>query len=126
MAYEGGHRKRPLKICSTNSLLKCKKNSKEIEEVFSTHDTGINERDLNVKVSQLCLSVCDPMTDTVHGILQARILKWVAFLFSRGSSQLRDRIQVSHIPEAKTRTTKNQDNINFTSYTKLTQNRSWS
>ena len=33
----------------------------------------------------------------VHGILQARILGWVAFPFSRGSSQPRDQIQVSHI-----------------------------
>ena len=33
----------------------------------------------------------------VHGILQARILEWVAFPFSRGSSQPRDQIQVSHI-----------------------------
>ena len=33
----------------------------------------------------------------VHGILQARILEWVAFPFSRGSSQLRDRTQVSCI-----------------------------
>ena len=30
----------------------------------------------------------------IHGILQARILEWVAFPFSRGSSQLRGRIQV--------------------------------
>ena len=34
---------------------------------------------------------------TVHGILQSRILEWVAFPFSRGSSKPRDRIQVSHI-----------------------------
>ena len=40
---------------------------------------------------------CDPMDYTVHGILQARILEWVAFPFSRGSSQLRDQTQVSHI-----------------------------
>ena len=33
----------------------------------------------------------------VHGILQARILEWVAFPFSRGSSQLRDQTQVSRI-----------------------------
>ena len=33
----------------------------------------------------------------VHGILQARILEWVAFPFSRGSSQPRDRARVSHI-----------------------------
>ena len=34
---------------------------------------------------------------TVHGILQARILEWVAFSFPRGSFQPRDRTQVSHI-----------------------------
>ena len=37
------------------------------------------------------------MNYTVHGILQARILEWVAFPFSRESSQPRDRTQVSHI-----------------------------
>ena len=40
---------------------------------------------------------CDPMDYTVHGILQARILEWVAFPFSRESSQPRDQTQVSHI-----------------------------
>ena len=45
---------------------------------------------LKVKVTQLCLCI-------VHGILQARILEWVAFPFSRGSSQPRNRTQVSHI-----------------------------
>ena len=34
-------------------------------------------------------TLCDPMDYTVHGILQARILEWVAFPFSRGSSQPR-------------------------------------
>ena len=34
---------------------------------------------------------------TVHGILQARILEWVAIPFSRGSSQPKDQTQVSHI-----------------------------
>ena len=38
-----------------------------------------------------------PMDYTVHGILQARILEWIAFPFSRGSSQPRDQTQVSHI-----------------------------
>ena len=37
------------------------------------------------------------MDYTVHVILQARILEWVAFPFSRGSSQPRDQTQVSHI-----------------------------
>ena len=41
--------------------------------------------------------VCDPIDYTVHGILQARILEWVAFPFSRGSSQHRDRTQVFRI-----------------------------
>ena len=50
-----------------------------------------------VKAAQSCLTLCDPVHYTVHGILQARILEWVAFLFSRGSSQPRDRTQVSSI-----------------------------
>ena len=37
------------------------------------------------------------MDYTIHGILQARILEWVAFPFSRGSSQCRDWTKVSHI-----------------------------
>ena len=43
-----------------------------------------------VKVTQSCLTLCDPMDYTVHGILQARILEWVAFPFSKGSSQPKD------------------------------------
>ena len=50
-----------------------------------------------VKVAQSCLTLCDPMGYTVHGILLARLLEWVAFPFSRGSSQPRDRTQVSCI-----------------------------
>ena len=36
---------------------------------------------LQVKVIQLCLTVCNPMNYTVHGILQDRILELVAFKF---------------------------------------------
>ena len=36
-----------------------------------------------MKVAQLCLTLCHPMDFTVHGILQARILEWVAFPCSR-------------------------------------------
>ena len=50
-----------------------------------------------VKVAQSCLTLCDPMDYTVNGILQARILEWVAVPFSRGSSQPRDQTQVSRI-----------------------------
>ena len=48
-----------------------------------------------VKVAQLCPTLCDLMDCIVHGILQARILEWVAFPFSRVSSQPRDQTQVS-------------------------------
>ena len=41
-------------------------------------------------VAQSCPAPCNPMDDTVHGILQASILEWVAFPFSRGSPQPRD------------------------------------
>ena len=52
---------------------------------------------LTVKVAQSCLTLCDPMAYIVHGILQARILEWVAFPFSRASSQPRDQTKVSHV-----------------------------
>ena len=48
-----------------------------------------------VLVTQLCLTLCDPMDcsspdSSVHGILQVTILEWVAIPFSRRSSQPRD------------------------------------
>ena len=51
------------------------------------------------EVAQSCPTLCDPMDcslpgSSIHGILQARILEWVAISFSRGSSQPRDRTQV--------------------------------
>ena len=58
---------------------------------------GNSESERKVKVAQSCLTFCDAMDCIVHGILQARVLEWVAFPFSRGSSQLRDRTQVSRI-----------------------------
>ena len=45
------------------------------------------EGKVKVKVAPSCPTLCDPMNYTVHGIPQARILEWVAFPFSRGSSQ---------------------------------------
>ena len=50
-----------------------------------------------MKVAQSCPTLHDRMDYTVHGIRQARILERVAFLFSRGSSQPRDRTQVSRM-----------------------------
>ena len=43
-----------------------------------------------VRITQSCQTLCDLMDYTVHGILQARTLEWVAFTFSEGSSQPRD------------------------------------
>ena len=39
---------------------------------------------VKMKVAQSCPTLCDPVDYTVHGILQARILEWVAFPFFRG------------------------------------------
>ena len=70
---------------------------------------NVNQMELRVQVFQLnviekwkwkSLSqvwLCDPMDYIVHGILQARILEWVAFPSSRGSFQPRDWTQVSSI-----------------------------
>ena len=55
------------------------------------------ERHMQRRIAQLCLILCDPMDYTIHGILQARILEWVAFPFSRGSSQPKDQTQISCI-----------------------------
>ena len=54
---------------------------------------------LKVKVAQSCPTLHNPTVYTAHGILQARMLDWVAFPFTRGSSQPRDQTQVSHIAD---------------------------
>ena len=46
--------------------------------------------EVKVKVAQSCPTLFNPMDCIVHGILQARILEWVAFPFSRGFSQPMD------------------------------------
>ena len=53
--------------------------------------------EVKVKVTQSCLTLCDPSDYKVHGTVQARILEWVAFPFSRGSSQPRNRTRISCI-----------------------------
>ena len=52
---------------------------------------------VKAKVAQSCLTLCDPMDCSIHGILQTRILEWAAVPFSRGSSQPRYQTQVSCI-----------------------------
>ena len=54
------------------------------------------------EVAQLCPTLCDPIDyslpgSSLHGILKARILEWVAISFSRGFSRLRNRTWVSSI-----------------------------
>ena len=54
---------------------------------------------MKVKVAQSCLTLCNSMDDTVHEILQARMLEWVAVPFSRGSSQPRSpTLQADSLP----------------------------
>ena len=53
-------------------------------------------------VSQSCPALCRPMDrsppgSSIHGILQARILEWVAMPSSRGSSQSSDQTHVSNV-----------------------------
>ena len=71
---------------------------------FITIKGSIDQEDVLCcdKSLQLCLTLCDPMNhslpgSSVHGILQARILEWVAIPFSRGSSQARDWTRISYV-----------------------------
>ena len=57
---------------------------------------------VKVSVAQLCPTLCDPMDcsspgSSVHGILQARILEWIAIPLSWGSSWPRDQTWISYI-----------------------------
>ena len=76
------------------------KESSEFLGVFSFYPKLLTQKES--EVAQLCPTLCDPVDcsppgSSVHGILQARILKWVAISFFRGSSRLRDQTQVSHV-----------------------------
>ena len=56
---------------------------------YSNYALRKSESEVKVLVAQLCLILCDPMDCSppgfsVHGILQARILEWIAIPFSRG------------------------------------------
>ena len=62
---------------------------------FSCTTNWISYAWVHAKLLQSCLTLCDPMDCSppgfsVHGIMQARILEWVAMPSSRGSSQPRD------------------------------------
>ena len=70
---------------------------------FFSGGQNMPSTDLVSEVAQSCLTLCTPMdcslpSSFLHGILQGRVMEWVAISFSRGSSQPRDQTQVSHIP----------------------------
>ena len=76
-----------------------------------------------VLVAQLCPALCDLMDcslpgSSIHGILQTRILEWLASPFSRGSSQPRDQTQspalwADSLPSGRLRCKKREE-INYT------------
>ena len=67
-----------------------------MERVSSQVTESNRSSEMKAKVAQ-CLTLCNPLDYSVHGLLQARILEWAAFPFSWGSSQHRDRTQISRI-----------------------------
>ena len=70
--------------------------------VFPLKNVSMDYACMHAKLLQLCPPLCNPMDhsppgSSVHRILQARILKWVAVPPSRGTSQPRDRTQVPYV-----------------------------
>ena len=82
----------PLELCSVQSKIL---SNNLMSSILSNTES-------ESEVAQSSPTLCNPMDcslpgSSVHGIFQARVLEWVAISFSRGSSQPRDRTQVSHI-----------------------------
>ena len=93
---------------------------------FSLFETGPNKTPtlegaaihlcMHAKSLQLCLTLCNPVDcsspgSSVHGILQAGILEWVAVPSSRGSSRPRDQTRVSHISYISSRVLYHQHHL---------------
>ena len=94
--------------CSQTNKLKKKKQKTVTQSVYTIlfFSNWSLKKNVCVLVAQSCPTLCDPMDwgahlaphgRIPHGILQARILEWVALLFSRGSSQPTDWTWVSCI-----------------------------
>ena len=71
-----------------------------LESILTHQSMFSKENEVKVLITQLYLTLCDPMDcgppgSSVHGILQARILVWVAMPSSRESSQPRKQIPIS-------------------------------
>ena len=100
---EGPHLAIPVLCSSEDSPFVGPLNTEVLfEEKMRSDDDLCGNVTLCGLVAQPCLILCDP-TDcsppdfSVHGILQARILEWIAIPFSRETSQPRDRALVSRI-----------------------------
>ena len=83
-------------------IMKFLKKEKERELACPDGDSESQSSIVVVLVTQPCPTLCKPMDcspsgSSVHGILQARMLEWVAMPSSRGSSQPRDRTLVFSI-----------------------------
>ena len=99
MEWEVGVSSRPSRIEWINNKILLYSTKNYIQCPMMNH-TG--KEYICVLVAQSCLTLCDPMKcsppgSSVHGILQSRILEWVAISSTRVSSPLRDRTPVSCI-----------------------------
>ena len=99
-----------------------------IKRLFSSSSLSAVRVSRLTKVAQLCPTLCDSMDYTLHEILQARILEWVAFPFSRGSSQPRSPTwQAASLPDEPQEKPKNTGvgSLSFFQWIFPTQESNW-
>ena len=89
-------------LCPPSSILSCVKTLRSCWGAHRWRTQSLTSRisQLPVIITQSCLTLCDPMHCSppgfsVYGIIQARILDWIAIPFSRGSSWPRDQTRIS-------------------------------
>ena len=85
-----------------NSIFSFLRNLQQEPTICCLQETHFRAKDVRAKSFQLCPTLCDPMDCSlpgfsVNGILQARILEWVAIPSSRGTSQTRDQTCISYV-----------------------------
>ena len=105
MTIGGSHSKRmkPSRISRRGGLFtECGLKARHCERPWTDAFVWEKKKKVQVLVTQSCMTLCSSIDysspgSSVHGVLQARILEQVAISFSRGSSQARDRTQVSWI-----------------------------
>ena len=108
----GSHSRTRLKRLGSSSRSICRKpkclpseNSNRLYNKVPIYDTVMNKlitwltcpSSSESENSSVCPTLCDPIDYIAHGILQVRILEWIAYLFSRGTSQPRNQTGVSCI-----------------------------